>query len=819
MLFLFSLGAGPSVAANLINGYGEGFVDKITISNNRVDILGWAAPYDASQKITSINILFDNTPVYKGAFARLQRPDVVLAYARPLWNDSGWQVSFKTPDELNEGIHAVTAQAQTSAGQWIPLAISDAAKIIQTSPGAREEKILIRNVKIVIACALLFLVICFLKASSLTLAINTRFKLSLSEPVIFTGCVLLVSFLFVSLGLTGSSLGLGQPNTPFVQINSTQVLGHNQGVRSDEWLVLTPFAIAQYNHKPKNPILNKNLGEDGQNMLIVGMTGAPVAHISAIAKPATWGYFVFDLKRALSWNWCFPIVGCFLALAFVLNRLSDGHWKHGFLFSALFCCAPYVVAWSNWPAYVIFFPCVIFLCALQILKTYTAYKLVILGAVMGIAMAGYVFVLYPAWQVSVGYVFVAITANVVIREKLYNALNGKRILAYAFAMSLAGVVVGLWWVDAKPAIELMERTVYPGQRITTGGIATLPSLLRGFTNITTLYKLDSSFSNQSEIASFYYFFLPLLMLFVIHLLQKTVTSLEWVLLSIILFILFYMFYGIPLEWARYSLWGRVPPLRADLALGLSCTLLTYVLFIRKHEPIVSPTLINSIAMLAALAWAYVVYHSMRQLAPSILADFNAGITTALLIVATAIGYCLITDRLKTFICLSLGLSFATTASFNPINIAPTQINVRLTDAKHAQLANLLSKHRVLVLENTVTTMFLLASGVPVANGIFYYPQKTLWSRLDPSGVQADTYNRYMHLTYLSALAPAKDYVLGTPRADVVTVTVNLETFNFIHSGAGMVTATDSHRDALDNNPSLSFIMSVDGWSWYTTTTF
>src|SRR5690606_9723094 len=114
------------------------------------------------------------------------------------------------------------------------------------------------------------------------------------------------------------------------------------------------------------------------------------------------------------------------------NRLSNEHWKHGFLFSALFCCAPYVVAWSYWPAYTVFFPCVIFLCALQILKTSSIYKLLLLGALLGLAAAGFVFILYPPWQVSVGYVFIALTIGIVIRDKLYNRLTLPRLVTYIF---------------------------------------------------------------------------------------------------------------------------------------------------------------------------------------------------------------------------------------------------------------------------------------------------------------------------------------------------------------------------------------------------
>lgn len=75
-------------------------------------------------------------------------------------------------------------------------------------------------------------------------------------------------------------------------------------------------------------------------MLVVGMTGVPVAHISAVAKPATWGFFLFDLRQALAWYWWFPffwlpdrsVVGFF--------ALFDLNWKISAGLATSFAFAP-----------------------------------------------------------------------------------------------------------------------------------------------------------------------------------------------------------------------------------------------------------------------------------------------------------------------------------------------------------------------------------------------------------------------------------------------------------------------------------------------
>lgn len=791
---------------------GLGYIDAITFDGTQASAQGWAATESASQQITSISIFLEGKKVYEGPFERSQRPDVAKSFNRPQWQGSGWRVSFDLPEQVKAGVSNVTATARTRGGDLIALSVTPTAEKFSITPPSQERKKLIFRIKVVIACALVFLVICFLKASLLTGWINTRFKTTLSEPGLFSFWVLLVSFLFVGIGLTGSSLRLGQPNIPFMQMDITHLLASDQPVRSDEWLVMTPLAIAQYNHEPRFPVVNNTIGEDGQNMLIIGMTGAPVAHLSALAKPATWGYFFFDLRRALSWSWCFSIVGCFLALAFVFNSLSGGHWKYGFVFSGLFCCMPYVVAWSFWPAYTVFFPCLIFLCSLQILRASSFYTLLPLAVGLGLAGAGFILVLYPAWQVSVGYVFAALMIGMVIRDKLYKNITPRRTVAYVFALAITGIIISAWWIDARDAVAAMQNTVYPGQRFAVGGGNTVPQLLRGFSNLATLMQVNGPVSNQSEMASFYYLLLPLAALFILHAVRKTLTPVDWLLALITGFIVFYMFVGVPAGLAKYSLWSNVTSPRADLALGLCSLMLTCVLVIRKDNSAGTTNIMHIIALAISLAWSYVVYKSLNQLDRSLLTGLNASIIMALLVTTTAISYCLITQKIKPFIYLCLGLSFSTSVSFNPVNIAPKRI--QLAADTGLTPINFIKGKKILVLDNTITAMYLAASGASVVNGIFYYPQPSLWKRLDPEARLTDVYNRYQHLIYLSTTPPAPPFSLGTPQADVVTVSVNLQTFDFRLTNADIILSADGHNAELTNNTQLAFIASANGWSWF-----
>ena len=437
-----------------------------------------------------------------------------------------------------------------------------------------------------------------------------------------------------------------------------------------------------------------------------------------------------------------------------------------------------------------------------------------LSGLLGLSIAGFVFILYPAWQVSVGYVFIALAVGIVLRDKLAGKVTWAVITTYIASLAVVIFLIGSWWLNAKEAIHVMEQTVYPGQRITNGGGITLSFLLRGFTNISTLHQLTSTLTNQSEIASFYYFLLPLAALFLINVVRRDVTAMESSVALVIMFILLYMFIGIPMELAKYSFWGRVPSNRADLALGLSSIILTFLLLTKDKKPEEATPFLAAIAGFVALLWTYFVYHSIAKLDESISSGIAAGVITAILFSTLFSGYFLIMKKTVPFILLSLTYSGATTLAFNPVNIAPDNLELKSFQPPESEDISLIKKKKVLVMDNPRGATFLAASGTPTVNGTLYYPQKTLWARLDPEKQLSDIYNRYQRLNYMAGDTSPKGFTIGTPFPDIVNITVNLSSFDFRLSGAEIVTAPEHHRAELETNPRLSFINSKEGWSWF-----
>lgn len=627
--------------------------------------------------------------------------------------------------------------------------------------------------------------------------------------------ILAAFVVLVIFGISGSSLNLGYTGSPVLDTSlSLRMAGQARPIRTDEWLVATPLAISQTTHSPKFPIVNKNLGVDGQNMLVVGSGGAPVAHISALARPATWGFFVLDLKRALAWYWWFPLFGCLFALWGVFDLVFPGRWKLGLALSMWFCLSAYVAAWSYWPAYAVFFPSLALWSAIQILRGNSVY---VLSLALGLALAGFVLMLYPPWQVSLGYLFLLLGISLILRDKLYRNLDASRLIALGMAFVVAAVIIWMWWIDARQAIQIMLDTIYPGERTRVlGGGETVAYLLRGTTNIASLYKVNGN-PNQCEVASFVFLFAPLLFALIANCCALSrVRLIEGVLLGFVGYVLVFAFVGVPEFVAKWSLWGRVPELRLDLVLGVAYIMLCG-LVLTSEAPAITSFRLKTLAYLVASSWAVFLVYTMHQLPAGVLVGLTPVTEATILIAAFLGGLWLIQGKTNKFIALNIACSFVTVFAFNPMVEAPKEVKVATQLQSVLQQSPLPSPNRprVLVLADTVSAMYLLAAGVPVANGVFYYPQPALWKNLDPTNQSRDAYNRYQHLIFVPGeVKPLASYYIETPQPDVVRVVVAPERFRFSLTGAQVVVAPTGVENQLKQNSNLAFVRQAAGWSWF-----
>ena len=171
---------------------------------------------------------------------------------------------------------------------------------------------------------------------------------------LLTGCTLAVFLLLLGTGITGSSLGWLKtyPGASDVMElrGERKLAGIYRGIRCDEFLNHgTPNALAQYHARPHFPRLNPNLGLEPRDFTVYHDTGIPVNHFITLARPAVWGFYFLDLRRALAWYWWIPVFGGFFGIWFLLNTLFPGDTFRNWLLGLALTASPLCAAWSFWP--------------------------------------------------------------------------------------------------------------------------------------------------------------------------------------------------------------------------------------------------------------------------------------------------------------------------------------------------------------------------------------------------------------------------------------------------------------------------------------
>src|SRR5215471_2555695 len=369
------------------------------------------------------------------------------------------------------------------------------------------------------------------------------------------------------------------PNSP--RINNLALVelakAHPRAIRSDEWLVTTPLALAQLSHTPPFPVVNTNIGE-GQNMLI--NPAVPVWHPSLLARPITWGYFLLGAQRGLAWSWWFQVFSCFTAVFLLLEIILAGRQRLAAFGAFWFCASAYVVGFSLLPAYYAAFAAITCVAAYQLLASNKPVAQLASGALLGIALAGFLILLYPPWQVPLGYLALLIFLSLAYRDKLYRKLwpiNRSRALAILLAVGIATAVIVGFLATCLPALRVMAATVYPGHRVSDAGTYKLRVFFRGMYNLISTYSAPPELGNQSEASSFYYFFPPILLAMALSRRYRSQAGIVGkALAGYILLLGLFAFARVPAFVAKVLLMNYAVPARTDIGFGLASIILSVI---------------------------------------------------------------------------------------------------------------------------------------------------------------------------------------------------------------------------------------------------
>lgn len=804
----------------------RGMVESLVFSpdSQRLRVYGWSVNAATARPPTSFTVRIDGVDAPMVARQAVGRDDVGASFPGVEPSSAGFVLEVKVPRDLGWGTHQAQVSAHWNDGQLAlapiaPEAASFSGLVIPTRHWWMAAAVALWLVGHALAS----------RRSRRLTGWSQGLAQGLERHQRTVACAIGLCFaVLVALGWTGSSLQLlvGDATQPeehaFLSADSGvhPLVFTPRVVRSDEWQVLTPSALAQTQHQPPLPVVNPLLGVQGQNMMVIGMTGVPLRHPSALARPATWGFFFLPLGNALAWYWFFPFFACLLALWYLLNQVAAQNIARNLVIALLFCVAPYAIGWSLWPLYAAFFPVAALGVTIRMLRTTSAWSMGLLAVALGLSLAGFALVLYPPWQIPLALASALFLVAWWLDQRPASPRWKFLAPAWLLALALALVLLLTWWMDAGDAITTMQNTVYPGGRKALQG-GELPAywLARGYSNVDSLSHLGASELNPSEFGS--YFFLPLPLAWLAwRLARDGASGTRWMAIAWVLFTswtLVFVFIGVPLWLSKALFWHYVPSHRVEPALALAGAVLLALVPAHAIRGIHSQRL-QATALALATASAGLVALELFALPQVFYPSLSPVLLFTMAAAAFAMAYWLVTGRIGSALALHLLVYMLASTSFNPIARAPQHIHLHPAIQPHLQSEGAMKRVLTVNLEDGMkASMALAAAGVPIVNGVFYYPQFSFWQRLHLPALQTPTVNRYQHLLFtLGDIEKPHTFQARTPSklSDAVIVTLDAASFDFRDTGAEIVLAKDADAHALAANPHLRRLSSHAGWAWF-----
>lgn len=568
--------------------------------------------------------------------------------------------------------------------------------------------------------------------------LNYRFSELLYEKRYFLGFLILVVFVvldinFSSISAWGEKIAGGT--------KSGLLFGVTRWIRSDEYNVTSLWNISQANTglNSISPVLEGGAGVD-----IRLVYNSAAISLVTIFRPTLWGYVLFGASRGLSWFWISKIILIFLS-SFDLFNLFSNNKCAAFAFACAVTFSPVLSWWGYWEgiAFGQYLVCLLG----SFLRDKSFAKSSLLAFALFWFSAAYIWTLYPAWMVPFFYVF-ALMGLIVFAETFKKGQvvwNIHKSVAVGIAILLLAVSTVLILVSSKDAVLATSGTVYPGARFETGGNGSDLMLASGMPLFFTIEQ--PSFGNASALSSMMCFFPMGTIGFSLFLLRTKKTK-YLPLYCLQLFLIIYIFIGVPSIIAKVTLFSNVPTARANFACGY---LEIFLLLISASFDSVddkSPIPSSSIAGAFLLTLLYVVVNKvcshgyMRFLYLALLFLFAVSILFPLLV--ASIGGKTLSKR-NAYILFGL-LMFVSGLCVHPLQhgIGPVTDSA-LAKEISAEVSD--DSNQVWAVEDDASLGNLCAAlGAKTVTTTEAYPNLPLWQRLDETGKYEDIYNRYHHVS-------------------------------------------------------------------------
>ena len=610
----------------------------------------------------------------------------------------------------------------------------------------------------------------------------------------------------VLFSLHGSSISLWNAIYNTGVTDSGIIFGNWRPIRSDEWAVTTPLIFSQFHNSFK---IFTDIIRGIPNTEVFLLYGLPVLNILEIFRPFHLGYLLLGFEKGLSLFWVGRFIALFL-VTFEFTMIVTNKNKRLSLISAfMVSLAPNVQWWfaTNGVVELFVFGELALILLYKYMNTENFKSRLIMLLFMMICAGGYIFILYPAYQIPMFYVFVFLAAYIIAENRNKCKITKKDIISIIIMLLIFASLMIYAFSVAKETIFATLNTVYPGSRTENGGGA-FRKYISYLSNIFLPYKeLGIKTTTVEEAAVF-----GLFPIGIITSIMNMVKTKKKDLFSILLFIPYvilglFSFIGFPDFLAKITLLSLSIAERPLLAIGfIDILLLVRSLSLREKsigfwKSVIIAGILSVILVLLThlLNSAYIgIFSSALLLAISGTLFFLA------LQYNTKYGKYLFT------LCI-IGAMFIMGFTVNPI-VKGTDM---ITDSKIlAAIEKQNTEDEGLWLAEAIGfpgPNYLVMAGASTVNSTHAYPDLEFCRKLDPEGKYEKVYNRYAHI-YIEIVKKeaAEKFVLTAPDTYHIYITADeLKTL-----GIKYIFTVRIMEEFENENTSFDLIYDVDTYRIY-----
>lgn len=542
------------------------------------------------------------------------------------------------------------------------------------------------------------------------------------------------------------------------------IIGSPRPIRSDEWLVQTPFYLSQV--KTGNHFTNKSYQVTGQNMMLAYNVSS--WHISTIGKPFNWGFLFLGASRGLSWYWSFKIIAMLL-LAYEFAMILTSRRKLLSAVSSFWITFTPTVQWwfMQHLGDVVFFSLLIMVSIYHYFNSEKKVFKILMAINLIIALIGFPLIIYPAFQVPFAYIILLFAVI-----QFFKALRNKKVTLFDVIVITLTLFVSLT-IDALTiyqswdAISATLHTVYPGKRISVGGEYTWKNLSDFLFNIVLPFKAPQV-SNQVELSSSFNFLLYILLIlpFVIKRkdINKNIFGIVLVVYSLMLML--YSIVGIPTVLSKLTLFSYVPFSRSWQSMSVIAVFASiwFISFIWDKLERVKLTKILPSLFIVTILYLY------RGLTDDIYKNYLGRFTSVILIVIMLIAFiCILYRKKRVFYPIMLVIITVSGLTVNPLTHGIAAIENKLLSHEVESIVGK-NPNAIWMSDSTNLYHFVQMFGAKSIDGVRFYPDRQLMSKIDKQNQYEDVWNRYAHLKYSLT---NENTSMTTPVPDNVNINLNI----------------------------------------------